>query len=146
MVRDGALASNEANQDPIDLAFLRAARERQLLQGTERTYSFTPFSPKTRRTEALVESGGRQIRVMKGALRTVAEAAGLDASAIAALEARATEEAQKGVRVLAVARADGDEPLQFVGLALLYDAPRPGLAPAHRRAALAGRHREDADR
>ncbi len=125
VVRDGALASTEANQDPIDLAFLRAARERQLLQATERTHSFTPFSPKIRRTEALVESGGRKIRVMKGALRTVAEAVGLDASAIEALEARATEEAQKGVRVLAVARADGDEPLQFVGLALLYDAPRP---------------------
>jgi H+-transporting ATPase len=124
VVRDGALASTEANQDPIDLAFLRAARERQLLQGTERTHSFTPFSPKTRRTEALVESGGHKIRVMKGALRTVAEAVGLDASAIEGLEARATEEAQKGVRVLAVARADGDEPLQFVGLALLYDAPR----------------------
>ncbi|KAF0097421.1 MAG: ATPase [Rhodospirillaceae bacterium] len=125
VVRDGALASTEANQDPIDLAFLRAARERQVLQGTERTYSFTPFSPQTRRTEALVESGRRKIRVMKGALRTVAEAVGLDASAIEALEARATEEAQKGVRVLAVARADGDEPLQLVGLALLYDAPRP---------------------
>jgi plasma-membrane proton-efflux P-type ATPase len=125
VVRDGALASTEANQDPIDLAFLRAARERQLLQGSERTPSFTPFSPKTRRTEALVESGGRKIRVMKGALRTVADAVGLDASAIEALEARATEEAQKGVRVLAVARANGDEPLQFVGLALLYDAPRP---------------------
>jgi plasma-membrane proton-efflux P-type ATPase len=121
----GALASTEANQDPIDLAFLRAARERQLLQGTERTKSFTPFSPRTRRTEALVENGGRQLRVMKGALRTVADAAGLDPSAIEALEARASDEARKGVRVLAVARADGGAPLQFVGLALLYDAPRP---------------------
>lgn len=121
----GALASTEANQDPIDLAFLRAARERRLLQGTERTKSFKPFSPQTRRTEALVESGGRQFRIMKGALRTVAEAAGLDSSAIMTLEARASEEARKGVRVLAVARADDDAPLQLVGLALLFDAPRP---------------------
>jgi magnesium-transporting ATPase (P-type) len=58
-------------------------------------------------------------------LRTVAEAAGMDAAAIAALEKRADEQAQKGVRALAVARADGDGPLRLLGLALLYDAPRP---------------------
>ncbi len=63
--------------------------------------------------------------MVKGALRTVAEAVGLDAAAIAALEKRADEEAQKGVRALAVARADGDGPLRLCGLALLYDAPRP---------------------
>jgi H+-transporting ATPase len=125
VVRDGALASNEADRDPIDLAFLRAAEERKLLRGTERTRSFTPFSAKTRRTEALVESDGQESRVMKGALRTVAEAAGLDAPAVAAIEASAAEAARKGFRVLAVARADGTAPLRFVGLAFLYDAPRP---------------------
>ena len=61
----------------------------------------------------------------QGALRTVAEAAGLDAAATAALEARANEQASKGVRALAVARADGDGPLRMLGLALLYDPPRP---------------------
>jgi plasma-membrane proton-efflux P-type ATPase len=125
VVRDAALASNEADRDPIDVAFLGAARERKLFSGSERTLTFVPFSPKTRRTEALVESAGHKARVMKGALRTIAEAAGLAASAIEALEAHATEAAQKGFRVLAVARADGDEPLHFVGLALLRDAPRP---------------------
>ena len=33
VIRDGALASNEANQDAIDLAFLRMANERDLLGG-----------------------------------------------------------------------------------------------------------------
>jgi magnesium-transporting ATPase (P-type) len=55
----------------------------------------------------------------------VAEAVGLDAGAIAALEKRSDEQARKGVRVLAVARADGDGPLRLLGMALLYDAPRP---------------------
>jgi plasma-membrane proton-efflux P-type ATPase len=125
VVRDGALASTEANQDAIDLAFLHVARQRKLLEGTGRTLSFVPFSPQTRRTEALIDGGGHRTRVMKGALRAVAEAAGLDAEAVLALEARATDEARKGFRVLAVARADGDEPLHLVGLAFLYDAPRP---------------------
>lgn len=125
VVRDGALASHEADQDPIDLAFLRAARERRMLDDAGTTRSFVPFSPKTRRTEAVVDLGGRTYRVMKGALRTVAEAAGLNASVLAALEARATEDAASGTRTLAVARAEGDGPLRFVGVALLADPLRP---------------------
>jgi magnesium-transporting ATPase (P-type) len=62
--------------------------------------------------------------VVKGAVRTIAEATGLEASALAKLERRASDAAQKGYRVLAVARAEGDSPLRLVGLALLYDAPR----------------------
>lgn len=125
VIRVGALASQEADQDAIDMAFLRAARDRQLLDGHTEVISFTPFSPKTRRTEARVERNGLKTHVMKGALRTVAQAAGLEPAAVAALEARATEEARQGVRILAVAQADGEGPLQFVGLALLRDAPRP---------------------
>jgi len=125
VLRVGAFASQEADQDPIDVAFLRAARDHKLLDSDTALISFTPFSPKTRRTEAFIEHGGIKTRVMKGALRTVAEAAGLGAAAVAALEATATEEARQGVRVVAVARADGDAPLRFVGLALLHDALRP---------------------
>ena len=124
VVRAGALASNAANADPIDIAFLGAAKDRELVDAAAKTVSFVPFSAKTRHTEAVVEIGGKKTRVIKGALRTVAEAAGLDAAATAALEKRAGEEARKGVRTLAVARADGDAPVRLVGMALLYDAPR----------------------
>ena len=53
----GALASQEANQDPIDLAFLVAAKERHIIgDGPAVTpVSFTPFDAKNRRTEAVVE-------------------------------------------------------------------------------------------
>jgi plasma-membrane proton-efflux P-type ATPase len=125
VLRAGALASNAANADPIDVAFLQAAKDRELEDASAKTISFEPFSAKTRHTEAVVEVGGKKSRVVKGALRTVAEAAGLNAAAVATLEQRANEEAKKGVRALAVARADGDGPLRFLGLALLYDPPRP---------------------
>ncbi len=125
VVRDGALASKEADRDPIDLAFLRAARERGVLDGSARIRSFIPFSAKTRRTEAVVDRNGQSARVLKGALRTLAAAAGLDAAAIAQLEAHAEDAAKQGFRVLAVARADGEQPPRLVGLALLRDAPRP---------------------
>jgi H+-transporting ATPase len=124
VVHFGALASQDADQDPIDLAFLSAARSRHPV-GSGRVLSFTPFSARTRRTEAEVEIEGRRLRAMKGALRTLAEASRLAPPTLAALEARATEAAKDGMRVLAVARAEGDGPVEFVGLALLHDAPRP---------------------
>lgn len=128
VLRDGALASHEADQDPIDLAFLRSARERGLLGVGGRVLSFEPFSAKSRRTEALVERDGQTIRVMKGALRTLAELARLESSAVAALETQANEQARKGFRVLAVARAEAGGPLRLIGLAFLHDAPRPDSA------------------
>ena len=77
----GALASQEANQDPIDLAFLAAAKERHIFDGLPMVtpVSFTPFDAKNRRTEAVVEQNGQRLRVMKGAVRTVAQACGLAA-------------------------------------------------------------------
>jgi P-type E1-E2 ATPase len=107
------------------MGFLRAAAERGLLAEAASTLSFVPFSPETRRTEAVIEVGGRTLRTMKGALRTVSEAAGLGPEAIAALEARANEETRKGVRVLAVARGNTDGALNLVGLAFLSDTARP---------------------
>lgn len=62
---------------------------------------------------------------MKGAVRTVAEACGLQTAAIDVLEARVTESALKGYRTLAVARGPETGMPGFVGLVSLYDPPRP---------------------
>ncbi len=125
VIRYGALASEEANQDPIDLAFLAAARDRGLLCEKLRTVTYIPFSPDTRRTEAVIEIAGGRFRVIKGALRSVAQACGLDRAAVSELELRAEEEAKKGYRVLAVASSAGRDRPELTGLVLLHDAPRP---------------------
>jgi plasma-membrane proton-efflux P-type ATPase len=124
VIRDGALASDEANQDAIDLAFIHSARERGFSGHAQQLVSFTPFSAKTRRTEARIVREGRPVRIIKGAFHAVAELAGVGSEVMARLEARAQAEAQKGFRILAVARAEEDEPLRIVGLALLTDPPR----------------------
>ncbi len=123
----GALASQEANQDPIDLAFLAAARTRHVFDGVPAVtpVSFAPFDPKSRRTEAVVEQNGQRLHVMKGAVRTIAEACGLAPPAIESLEAHVRESALKGYRTLAVARGPETGPLGLVGLVSLYDPPRP---------------------
>ncbi len=123
----GALASQEANQDPIDLAFLAAAKERHVFDGLPQAtlVSFAPFDAGTRRTEAVVERNGQRLRVMKGAVRTIAEACGLQPPAIEALEARVSASAAKGYRMLAVARGPEKGVPALVGLVSLYDPPRP---------------------
>ncbi len=123
----GALASQEANQDPIDLAFLAAAKAQRVYDGVPAVIplSFAPFDARNRRTEAVVEQNGQRLRVMKGAVRTVAEACGLQPPAIEALEARVSESALKGYRTLAVARGPEPGTPQLLGLVTLYDPPRP---------------------
>jgi plasma-membrane proton-efflux P-type ATPase len=123
----GALASQEANQDPIDLAFLSAAKAHHVFDGVPavKPVSFAPFDAKNRRTEAVVQQNGQRLRFMKGAVRTVAEACGLRPAEIEALEARVSDSALKGYRTLAVARGPETGKPGLVGLVTLYDPPRP---------------------
>jgi len=122
----GALASQEANQDPIDHAFLAAAKDRHVFDNLAKVtpVSFAPFDAKNRRTEAVVEQNGQRQRVMKGAVRTIAEACGFQPPAIEALEARVSAAAAKGYRTLAVARGSETGAPTLVGLVSLYDPPR----------------------
>jgi H+-transporting ATPase len=122
----GALASQEANQDPIDLAFLAAAKERHIFGKVAKItpVSFAPFDAKNRRTEAVVEQNGQRLRVMKGAMRTIAAACGLQPAAIEALEGRVSASAAKGYRTLAVARGPETGAPVLLGLVSLYDPPR----------------------
>jgi len=120
----GALASQEANQDPIDLAFIAKAKQENPSYSSFTQKAFIPFDPKTRRTEALLRNKDQEFRVMKGAVNIVAQACGLDGNAIKELENRVEEFAKKGYRTLAVARTGVRNEPELVGLAMLYDMPR----------------------
>jgi H+-transporting ATPase len=117
----GALASRAANQDPIDLAFLTTATERHIFDNLPKVtpVSFAPFDAKNRRTEAVVVQNGERLHVMKGAVRTVAEACGLQPPAIETLEASVTASAAKGYRTLAVARGHETGTPALLGLVSL---------------------------
>jgi plasma-membrane proton-efflux P-type ATPase len=138
----GALASAEADQDPIDQAILAAAREMRVFEGVPAftPISFRPFDAQLRRTEAVVDQAGRRLRVTKGALGAVARVCDLAPPVVAALEGRAAEAAREGFRVLAVARGPEAGPLELLGLLKLSDPPRPearGLIAALRELGVA---------
>jgi H+-transporting ATPase len=120
----GALASQEANQDPIDLSFINTVKQENLSDASYVQKTFVPFDPKTRRTEAIVEKGNQQFKVIKGAVRVVAQQCGLDENSIQQLETRMNEFAAKGYRTIAVAKADDQKQPNLVGLVTLHDPPR----------------------
>jgi H+-transporting ATPase len=120
----GALASREANQDPLDLAFIRLARERGLGGVPYIQESFVPFDPETRKTEARIRREHESFRVLKGAVAVIVGECGLGTEELAALEARLEDFSKAGSKTLAVARQNDGRP-EMVGLAALRDGLRP---------------------
>jgi len=120
----GALASQEANQDPIDIAFLAAAAEAHIsLDGYSQT-EFVPFDPKTRMTEATIQKSGEAFSVGKGSFDTICSSCNLPDKETKDLFKHAEAFSTKGLRVIAVAKGDYRSRLQFVGLAGVADRIR----------------------
>jgi H+-transporting ATPase len=124
VLRLAALASDEATQDPIDLAILQAANEQQIsIQSTLR-FDLVPFEPSTKRTEVSIHEDGQVVRIMKGAPTAIAELAHTPWVTISSDVERLSAD---GSRVLAVATGIGLS-LHIVGLITLSDPPREDSA------------------
>ena len=120
VLRLAAGASDEATQDPIDLAILRAAADRGV--HVDHRTGFTPFDPATKRSEATLRTDTRSVRVTKGAPQAIAALARQPPDPdVARLGA-------DGARVLAVALTEHGDAWRQVGLLALADAPRPDAA------------------
>jgi H+-transporting ATPase len=120
----GALASQEANQDPIDLAFISGAKEMQLPIVHYVQVSFTPFDPSTRRTEAHDTFEHEQVYVVKGAASTVIGLCRDCQDELAKIKRDIDGFVAKGYRILAVGKGHSMEDVELIGIAALYDAPR----------------------
>jgi H+-transporting ATPase len=124
----GTLASQEANQDPIDLAFIAEARRKGLDLDGYIQKKFTPFDPSTRRTGAVIEKEGKEFTVVKGAATTIAALCGVEPAEMADLEKKIGLLAKKGYRAIVVARESERSCFSLIGMAALYDPPRPDSA------------------
>jgi H+-transporting ATPase len=124
----GALASQRANQDPIDVAFLTAAQDNKLPLTEFSQKEFIPFDPSSRRTEAVLEKNGKTLRVTKGAVTVIAPLAGITNEEFANIEAQMEAFANKGYRIIAVGVSHLKAGIELAGLVALYDKPRPDSA------------------
>jgi H+-transporting ATPase len=124
VVRFALSACDEANRDPIDEAVTSGAAAR--LGGGSTPLprrSFTPFTPRTRRTEATVSISGTDVAVTKGAVEAVIAWCGSPPEA--ELLRRAADEAgQEGARTIAVGVEQGGA-RRIAGAIFLADPPRP---------------------
>jgi H+-transporting ATPase len=120
----GALASQEANQDPIDIAFLAAAAESPISLDGYSQSEFVPFDPKTRMTEATIQKSGETFSVGKGSFDTICSSCNLSDKETKELFKHAEDFSTKGLRVIAVAKGDDRSRLRFVGLAGVADRVR----------------------
>jgi H+-transporting ATPase len=114
-----AAGSEEASQDPIDLAVLREARQRGLLDDQKIKLQFQPFDPLTKRTEAVVQFGPNPVHIIKGFPPAVATLAPDQPG----LSEQVDLLAGQGYRVLAVA-AGQPGALEMLGLLGFDDPPR----------------------
>jgi H+-transporting ATPase len=124
----GALASQKANQDPIDLSFFTALEDKKIKLDEYKQKKFIPFDPSTRKTEAIVEKKGESFRVIKGAVSAVMQACGTKEDEKATIEQKMDVLANKGYRVMAVAIGKETLAMEMVGLVGLYDKPRKDSA------------------
>ncbi len=124
----GALASQKANQDPIDLAFFGALEDKKLKSDEYEQKKFIPFDPSTRKTEAIVEKKGETFRVIKGAVSAVVQACCTKEDEKETIEQKVDVLANKGYRVIAVAIGKEASAMEIVGLVGLYDKPRKDSA------------------
>jgi H+-transporting ATPase len=120
----GALASKEANQDPIDIAFLTAATQANLPLGAYSQTEFVPFDPKTRMTEATINKAGEKIFVGKGSFDIICAACNVPEEEAKTMLKFGEALSAKGLRVIAVAKGADRSRLVFVGLAGIADRIR----------------------
>jgi H+-transporting ATPase len=120
----GALASNEANLDPIDIAFLTATAQAHLPFDAYSQIAFVPFDPKTRMTEATVNKAGEIFFVGKGSFDTICVACNVPEEEAKKMLTLVETLSAKGLRVIAVAKGADRGKLKFVGLAGIADRVR----------------------
>jgi H+-transporting ATPase len=119
VLRFAAFASDEATQDPIDLAILARAKDEGLLSAVPHRLKVVPFDPATKLSEAVVDQDGQALCVLKGAPQAVINRLGGNLPGVNNVEQLAAQ----GYRVLAVA-AGPQRALRIAGLLALQDAPR----------------------
>ncbi len=123
VLQTAAAASDEASQDPLDLAVIGSlAQHRIAADALGERVAYRPFDPELKYAQADVRAGGTIVRACNGAIAAVYALAHATPDEAAAAAASAG-----GARVLAVARDDGSG-YRVLGLLAFGDPVRPDAA------------------
>ena len=124
LILAGALASQAANNDTIDLAVVGGLKDKEALKPYQ-VIHFTPFDPVHKRTEATVKGAdGKTFKVTKGAPQVILALSANAAAVKSSVDKAVDDFAARGFRALGVARAEGDGKWRLLGVLPLFDPPR----------------------
>jgi H+-transporting ATPase len=141
VLRYATLASKEENQDPIDNAIINKLRTFSSAENDLKQYNvlkFKPFDPIIKRTEVEIENvcnikqdseteNAECFKVSKGAPQVILSLL-KDNSDIETINHYVDSFASKGYRALGVAKTNGHDEWNYVGLISLFDPPREDSA------------------
>jgi Ca2+-transporting ATPase len=130
--------------DPLEVGLLEYARQRgldpaALRAGCPRT-SMLPFDSAWKLMRVTVDEAGRRRSYVKGAPESLLARAKLDKAGRELWSSRVEAAAARGQRVLALACGDGEteNDLEWLGLVMLWDPPRPEIRAAMKKTQDAG--------
>jgi P-type Ca2+ transporter type 2C len=130
--------------DPLELALLDYAAQRgaeaSTIVAARPRFSTRPFDSAAKFMRVTVAESGHHISYLKGAPEVLIARSSLTVVERKEWEAKAEAHAAEGYRVLALAWIDDerDDNVEFIGLVMLWDPPRPEVPEAIRRAKSAG--------
>ncbi len=130
--------------DPLELALLEYTNKRGVepnqLRREQPRHSSRPFDSSYKFMRVTVIESGSQVSYIKGAPEVIFMRSRMTNAERLAWEEKADAYAREGYRVLALGNreGEGDEEVEFLGLVLLWDPPRPEVPEAIRRAQEAG--------
>ncbi len=130
--------------DPLELALLEYAQTHGLalaeLNQHAPRLSLLPFDSTHKYMRVTVQENGQSVSYLKGAPEVLIARSQFNEAEQRNWEEKAEAYAREGFRVLALAwrAGEGDEQLNWLGLALLWDPPRPEVPAAIRHAQEAG--------
>jgi H+-transporting ATPase len=128
VLRIASLTSHSEGMDLIDLAVIEYAVKLGINFDGYKQVSYTPFDPSVKRTEAIIEAGGKRFIAVKGAAQVIMSLCrDTDKGTIEEINKTIDGFSKKGYRTIAVARSEGEDlkNLKLVGLLPLADPPRP---------------------
>ena len=128
VIKTARMSAKTESMDQIDLAICTYAKQNDITLKPYKELSYTPFSPDTKRTEALIEINGAATRVLKGASQVILPLCNtIDDATQSNIHDVIEQFSKKGFRIIAVASSEVQSlnTIKLVGLIALSDNPRP---------------------
>ncbi len=124
VVAAAALASRAEDNDPIDMAVLRALGDNAEARD-DVVQHFLSFDPVRKRTEATIrQPDGSTFNVAKGAPQAILQLVGNHDHVASSIDEAVNRFAERGYRSLGVARTDAGGQWHYLGILPLFDPPR----------------------